>query len=329
MPVRRLSRRASCAAAAAAAASMCSMPASALSLPASALSPLDALRNSQKFIAQRELKRLALEEQAALDQQTIAFNSNDMDLEEQLYELLTEPLSSPTAKVDAILTQLESNRGRQQRAGYGQSAERYDLPYIGAWSLLYASDPTGYVGGGPQRLELVSARQWIYGPGSGGAAAECVYALPGGPVAGSLLVTRMGNVTKLPQAALRLEFEELSRGYQLSYTMSETRRLTTKPRVMPAVGALLSEGPQRVVCAPSAGLAQTTLQTTYLSDVLWILRGASGSATVLKRTEAEALQPQNGDGPDGFDARRFGPSGRRMWMFDTGYDRGTAAVRQQ
>ena len=70
------------------------------------------------------------------------------------------------------------------------------------------------------------------------------------------------------------------------------------------------------MCAPSAGL----LQTTYLSDVLWVVRSASGAATVLRRTEAEAMMPQNGDGPDGFDAARFGPSGRRLWMFDTGYD---------
>ena len=43
---------------------------------------------------------------------------------------------------------------------------------------------------------------------------------------------------------------------------------------------------------------------------------------MLRRCEAEALKPQNGDGrsPDGFDALKFGPSGRRMWMFDTGYD---------
>ena len=42
--------------------------------------------------------------------------------------------------------------------------------------------------------------------------------------------------------------------------------------------------------------------------------------TVLKRTEAEALRPLNGDSFDGFDAARFGPSGRRAWMLDTGVD---------
>ena len=118
-------------------------------------------------------------------------------------------------------------------------------------------------------------------------------------------------------------------GYQLTYARSETREIqqadgqwrrfvSTTVSSTPAVGALLFEAPAppRGMCAPSEGL----LTTTYLSDVLWITRSTdSGAATVLRRTEAEAMRPQNGEGPDGFDAKRFGPSGRRMWMFDTGY----------
>ena len=47
-----------------------------------------------------------------------------------------------------------------------------------------------------------------------------------------------------------------------------------------------------------------------------------------ERAEEEALRPQNGDGPDGFDAKRFGPSGRRIWMFDTGVDDREAAYQR-
>ena len=325
-----LSRRACAAAAAAAAVTTSSRVGSA----AIALSPLDALMSS---LRQQDANRLQLEQQADEDERLIMMSSQELELEAQLEELLSRytygaprAIATPeqSSRIDAIITQLEATRGRQQRAGWGQSSMRYDLPYIGAWEVLYATEPSGYIG--PPQLKLVSARQWIYGPGSGGAATECVYADSSGPSSGSLLVTRTGNVTKLEQAALQLAFEEASRGYQLSYTVRETRRLqmsdgqwgdlvTTRASSTPAVGALLSTAEQRTVCAPDAGLKQTMLQTSYLSDVLWIVRAASGSATVLKRTEAEAYQPSNGDGPDGFDAKRFGPSGRRMWMFDTGY----------
>ena len=78
------------------------------------------------------------------------------------------------------------------------------------------------------------------------------------------------------------------------------------------------------LCAPVGGARQTT----FLSDTLWMVRadGGGGGLTVLRRSEAEALQPQSGEGLDGFDARRFGPSGRKQWMFDSGYsDRAEAA----
>lgn len=333
----KLPRRACAAAAATAAVSSCILP------PATALdfAPVAALRSSVvRAVREQESARLAAEEEAAY------FTWADQELELEALATWDSPRSplatAQVVEVGALITRLEGTRGRQQRAGWGQSDNKYDLPYIGAWEVLFASEPSAYVpssssgprggGGGAERLELVSARQWIYGPGGGGAAAECVYTLPGGPAGGSLLITRAGNVTKLEEAGLQVELGDYSRGYQLTYTVSEARELqqadgqwgtivTTRPSSTPAVGALLSEGFQRAVCAPSAA---GVLQTTYLSDTLWIVRSASsGAATVLKRTEAEALKPQmNGaDGsPDGFDALKFGPSGRRLWMFDTGYD---------
>ena len=61
------------------------------------------------------------------------------------------------------------------------------------------------------------------------------------------------------------------------------------------------------------------------------LGSTDDGVSVLRRTEAEALRPQNGvasGSPDGFDALRFGPSGRRVWMMDTGYSDKDAALER-
>ena len=78
-------------------------------------------------------------------------------------------------------------------------------------------------------------------------------------------------------------------------------------------------------CAPATG----QLRTTYLSDLLWITRSyGAGGVTVLRRVEAEAMRPQmSDDSPDGFDAARFGPSGRRLWM-QLDADRGMSGSRE-
>eukprot|EP00322_Chrysochromulina_rotalis_P030724 CAMPEP_0115877636 /NCGR_PEP_ID=MMETSP0287-20121206/26331_1 /TAXON_ID=412157 /ORGANISM="Chrysochromulina rotalis, Strain UIO044" /LENGTH=135 /DNA_ID=CAMNT_0003333169 /DNA_START=32 /DNA_END=439 /DNA_ORIENTATION=- len=104
-----------------------------------------------------------------------------------------------------------------------------------------------------------------------------------------------------------------------SWVSIESKQHTTAPVVSATVPP--SSMPTRGLCSPATGRAHTT----YLSDALWIVRPSegiqgAGIPMVLRRTEAEALVPQNGNGPDGFDARRFGPSGRRLWMMDTGVD---------
>jgi len=262
--------------------------------------------------------------------------------------------TAQTEFVEAIVAKLELGRGRQQRAGWGLSDNPNDLPYIGAWDVMYASGERGeslravdrvHVSRptasnlAPPSAALVSARQWVYGPGAGGAAVECVYAVGAGPPSGSLLVARAGRVTKLEESRVRLDepTSDGRRAFQLRYTLTRVERRQrsdgkwetveiTMPTTTPSVGALVAEGASVAACAPAAGV----VRTTYLSDVLWIVRnvgegpggeGGEGAVTVMLRTEAEALKPQNGaDSPDGFDALRFGPSGRRMWMLDTGVD---------
>ena len=122
----------------------------------------------------------------------------ELTLESELEEMLeawAAPRSMLTpSQVDtvvALVKQLESSRGRQQRAGWGQSDDAWDLPFIGSWDLLFATQQSEYIGTAmmPDRLAglrkgrraassddglaLVSARKWIYGPGTGGVATEC------------------------------------------------------------------------------------------------------------------------------------------------------------
>ena len=248
------------------------------------------------------------------------------DRELQLEAQLLETLSSErreSATIRRLISELEISRGRQQRAGWGQSDSRWDLPYIGAWDILYDNNERP-----PENL--VSARQWIYGPGEGGFAAECTFANDPHSRMPTVLITRLGAVVKLQGPDLRLDLDGVARAYQLAYSSRQTAlRQKADGRwesveiesstSMPVVGDALPSQSSPRLCTSAAGLQRTT----YLSDTVWIVRsartGGDQEPTVLLRTQAEALRPQNGgDGPDGFDAKRFGPSGRKIWMMDTG-----------
>lgn len=298
--------------------------AAAVAMVYDARSPADAffLPKCTECRERAAITKEAFDAEAARARLNAELGELELNLEAQLDSLMSDRPNRSTYEIAELLTKLESTGGSQQRYGWGVSSNPFDLPMVGAWDVLYAERPLASRSG----VSLVSARQWLYGPGTGGAAAECVFA---GPSSGRVLLTRTGNVTKLEGTALQLDFSRASRAYELKYTRSERMRLQSStgewadvekiiPTSSPSVGSPLLESPLKQLCAPSAsGL----MVTTYLSDVLWIMRdNAAGAATVLRRTDAEAMQPDNGDGPDGFDARRFGPSGRRMWKFDTGVD---------
>ena len=285
----------------------------------------------------------------------------ELQLEEELQEMLrtsgapasVSPLQA--AAIDGVIRRLEQMRGRAQRAGWGQSDSRWDMPFIGAWDVIYTTEQANYAPAGAHD-RLVTAREWIYGPGEGGGATECVYATSSGLKSGSLLIARTSAVTKLPDEMLRLDVAPAARAYALTYSTREARRLQQADgswatverevqRETPAAGALLASDAQMRQCSPRGGVRRTT----YLSDTVWIERtstdaapaaaatgsgggvsgGGGGSVTVLRRTEAEALAPpQNGGvSADGFDAKRFGPSGRREWMLDSGYNAAEAATQ--
>ena len=233
---------------------------------------------------------------------------------------LDRALSTPAqaSGVEALLARLEVTRGRQP--GWMQRRANDLRDYYGAWNIVFAGAASERWNAAPSHpeisKELSTAR----------VRAASLPVRVRGSIRRGLLVTRMGDVTKREETAVQLDLGP-PRVYRLSYTANETwssqgsdgrwRDVTrTKPSEIPSVSAAPETAP-KLGCAPSAG----SLQTTYLSDAWWIVRTkASGAATVLKRTQAEALKPENGDGPDGFDARRFGPGGRKLYMFDTGFN---------
>ena len=200
--------------------------------------------------------------------------------------------------------QLERLRGRQQRAGWGQSDSPYDLPMIGAWDVLYSSGrPTMRPRAGgpptvgadpskPQRrapeprkpMTSVLFTLGRYGPGVGGFGSQCVYAASASsPASGDLLLVRYGNVTKLDGPQLRLDLAGSgSRAYSLRYATLEsvvvpsyngsapTTREVERRLKTPAVGPLVASTLR--LCAPAAGARRTT----YLSDTLWLVRASDG-----------------------------------------------------
>lgn len=259
--------------------------------------------------------------------------------------LAPSPATTSVATLAPLVTSLEASRGRQQRAGWGQSDFAWDLPFTGAWDVLFSSDAIEQTS--REYAQLESSRQWVYGPGDGGVGIECIVTSQ----VGRILVTHSGSLIKQAGDALEVTLGS-SRTFQLKYTTRTEKSLqqadgswatvvVEEPSAIPTVLPLQPSGGEsaRRLCSPRSGLSRTT----YLSDTLWIVRSETagprrpGAFTILRRTEAEALRPDMNaaESPDGFDARRFGPSGRRMWMLDAtssdesqlGYERARQRMR--
>lgn len=198
---------------------------------------------------------------------------------------------------ESLIRQLEQSGGgsqRDQAEGIGSWGS-----WIGAWDVLYAA--SGPVAGGPVsprktklrpsdpdvQLTLVQARQFVFGPSNaaddlrgipveGGTSTELTYALAP-DAAPSLLLTRSGSFTKLADFDYRLDFARPSRLYQLSGT--------------PPSPATATAADTLGVLQPAGGAFRR--QITYLSERLWISRGADDDAllVLLRSMEAKALVP--------------------------------------
>ena len=237
---------------------------------------------------------------------------SDDALEEKLIDLLqlyggpagSRLTPSQAQRAEALTAALEASGGGSQHLaseGIGSWG-----PWIGAWDVLFTA-PSDFPGGPialstaterqPEgRLELVSARQFVFGPSDaasdlrgigrdGGISTELTYALQPLSVDGGqqLLLARSGSFTKLPDYSYRLDFAQPARRVLLplavadagtsSGAMAKPLDIDTRRMLGPAGGASLRD-------------------ITYLSEKLWVSRSNDGGGLlVLKRTDARAVAP--------------------------------------
>ena len=125
------------------------------------------------------------------------------------------------------------------------------------------ASPTLRSGGTP--FKLLTARHFVYGPGEGGVTIEYLYSAPG--AGEQLLVSRQGSVNNLGSNAFTLGFSQPLRGYEVAYSPKNAREVLAAES--PLEGNVELGGP-----------AEVMLQTTYLSEQMWILRDASKQPSV-------------------------------------------------
>lgn len=219
--------------------------------------------------------------------------------------------SSQDARVLALVQQLEETGGPQFSASILQG--RWVLPWVGGWERTWTNQGDSSPFGGPARttvgrgganqLSLAGVRHFIYGPGEGGITTEYLYSAAAS--ATKVLLARQGYVSNLGGNFFQLDFTKKLDGYEVA-SVGDKDFLTPMPALPPGEG-----GP------PIMGV---TLQTTYLSSSLWILRSYSEDGyektpqqiCVFKRTETRSVLDRRGlvaDGqlkPPDEDGIRFG-----------------------
>ena len=193
---------------------------------------------------------------------------------------------------EALVRRLEAVGGSQLEAATGSG--EWELPFVGGWDVLYATP--SFVGslprrGGDPHLRIESARLYVWGPGEGGVSTECTLQPPDaattaasaaasgeehGTALDTLVVIRTGSVTNLPARDVRLEFVSAGRVSRSS-----------------SGGAILGNAaPQDVAGMASFTGGAAVQSSTFLNERLWVTRSRErGEVTVLRRTDAEALQP--------------------------------------
>jgi len=212
-------------------------------------------------------------------------------LELELDEVLQSPLP-PNAEVARLVQGLEAAGGPQIAASELQG--KWVLPWLGGWERVWTSSPgDASLFGGPARatvgrattLPLVSSRQFVYGPGDGGITLEYLYASPAAPA--KVLLARQGVVQNLGGNFFVLDFPTKFDAFEVEN--KEGIDYLTQLKDFP------------VVDPPAAGL---TLQTTYLSSGLWVLRsyvqgGPPGEISIFRRTETRSVLDRRGLVADG------------------------------
>jgi len=140
------------------------------------------------------------------------------------------------------------------------------------------------------RLDQVSARNFVYGPGEGGITVEYLHAANAdsdAPV--KVVLTRPGTVTNLGGNVFQLDFGKPFDEYEVQYNKA------TK------VDSLLTGQPMVAGAEKAAPAAELLLRTTYLSEKMWILRDArvGDQVAVFRRTETRSVTDRRGLLADG------------------------------
>lgn len=207
-------------------------------------------------------------------------------LELQLQDLLAG--NSSYSQVQELVQALEQTGGPTLAASAPQG--RWVLPWVGGWERVWTTQQDASNFGGPARaslgsraaLQLSSARQFVYGPGEGGITVEYLFTPPSttGAANKAVLLARQGAVSNLGGNFFQLDFPTPLQPYELEGGSSQ--QLTPLPALPTSEGA-----------PPASGL---TMQTTYLSGELWILRSYTDptQVSVFQRTETRSVLDRRG-----------------------------------
>jgi len=231
-------------------------------------------------------------------------------LEVQLAELIAattgEPLTTAQFfEADQLVRLLEARGGSQLYAS--SSPGRWVIPWVGGWERLWCSAADASFIGGPSATSLslssdiksrlspggtawrqVSARQFVYGPGEGGIHIEYLYRAPG--VSSDLLLARSGKVSNRGGNIFQLDFESPLAAFEAD----AGRGGDSADDDFLATGKPLAGAPQG--SRPGTGLE---LQTTYLSERMWVVRDGEGHAMAFQRTETRSVMDRRGLVADG------------------------------
>lgn len=246
-------------------------------------------------------ERRALGQSSALDGDAVSRPA----LEEKLEEVVRAPPSAEQRETIANLVNvLEEQRGSQLAAASRRG--KWVVPWVGGWERLTASGPdASFIGGPPSEayrgMQLVSARQFVYGPGVGGMISEYLYAPRGGAAANvsKLLLSRGGELDNLGGNFFSIGFDTDLQAYEVGSVDGEDALAT-------GTGAAERQGG-----GAGGGPASVTLRTSYLSSTMWIVKqvvdGAEGrgrgqgaeSFAVFQRTDTRSVMDQRGLVADG------------------------------
>jgi hypothetical protein len=215
------------------------------------------------------------------------------DLEITLAEVL-EKGSGYDDVVLALVDRLEENGGTQMSAnvklGY------WCVPWVGGWVRRWTSDTNMTRLGGPavtkftdratgNTYTLLTARQFIYGPGKDGFYVEYLYSTPGED--DKRVLFRQGNIANRGDSRFEADFARPLSEYKVKTGEDD------EDRVDRDFGPIRGGGE---VLGPAFKLKG---ETSYLSERLWIMReefvGApAGAITIWGRTDTRAVIDRRG-----------------------------------